>query len=65
MFRYLYKKWRRAVALLMAVSFMGSAVTAPGQIVGKLKRLGSRRIGGADGGGKVARWRGSPGFCGF
>lgn len=32
MFRYLYKKWRRAVALLMAVSFMGSAVSAPGQM---------------------------------
>lgn len=32
MFRYLYKKWRRAVALLMAVSFMGSAVPVPGQM---------------------------------
>jgi general secretion pathway protein D len=32
MFRYLYKTWRRALALWMAVSFMGSAVSAPGQM---------------------------------
>ena len=32
MFRYLYKKWRRAVALLMVFSFLGSAVSAPGQM---------------------------------
>ena len=31
MFSYLYKKWRRTVALLMAISFFGSAVSAPGQ----------------------------------
>ena len=32
MFRYLYKKWRRAVALLMAISFLGSAIPAPCQM---------------------------------
>lgn len=32
MFRYLYRKWRRAVALLMAVSFFAGSVTAPAQM---------------------------------
>jgi general secretion pathway protein D len=36
MFRYLHKKWRRAIALLMAVSFLGCSVSAPGQSVPRL-----------------------------